>query len=449
MIRFKVCAKALVPLLITAAAMAQAQLRIGTWNVTNYSGGRDSVFQTALYGTFNGRRFAPDVLVGQEFMSQAAVTEYLGILNGAPGSPGDYQAATFIDGPDTDSAFFYRSSKVVFLGTTIVATGSTDTNNQPRNTYRYDFRPVGYASSSTTVAVYSVHMKAGSTTEDQNRRQVEAQHIRDNAQALPAGWSFLMAGDTNIQRSTQTAYQTLTSSQSNNQGRLFDPIDSEGDWNNNQAFQFVHTQEPSSQMDDRYDFILLSASLIDGQGMDYIGSPSIPYSTTTWNDANHSYRCWGNDGTSFNQPIRTTGNTMVGETIAQALIDSAVGNGHLPVYLDMKMPGKVNSVTSIDFGLVRQGALAQRTLNVSNVGDTLLWTTAGIANLNFTLTTSSAFSAPAGPFSVAPGASIGSTITLNTSHPGKFEGLVTINSNDPDQPVRTVKVKGFVVGSSH
>lgn len=433
-------------LLVAGASSSFAQLRIGTWNVTNYGSGRVSQFQTALFGAFNNRKFAPDVLVGQEFLSQTSVTDFLSILNTAPGSPGDYAAAPFIDGPDTDSAFFYRTNKVQYLNTTTVAVGSTDTGNQPRNTYRYDFRPVGYSASSATIACYSVHMKAGATSEDQTRRQVEAQRIRLNAQALPAGWNFMMAGDTNIQSSTQTAYQTLTSSQSNNVGRLFDPINTPGDWNNNAAFQFVHTQEPSTQMDDRFDVLLVSNSLVDGQGMDYIGNPALAYSTVTWDDPNHSYRCWGNDGSNFNHPIRTTGNTMVGPTIAQALIDAAVGNGHLPVYLDMKMPGKVNSETLIDFGLVRQGSVVQRTLHVSNVGDVLLWTASGIADLNFTLSSTANFSVPSGQFSVGPGGSLGRTITLNTAQPGFFKGVITITSNDPDQPFRTVLVRGRVVG---
>ena len=95
---------------------AMAQLRMTSWNVTNYStsvpSSRDSAFQTCIYGvppsgtTYAGKPMAPDVFVGQEFLSQAAVTNFLNLLNTAPGSPGDWAAAPFLDGPDTDSAFF-------------------------------------------------------------------------------------------------------------------------------------------------------------------------------------------------------------------------------------------------------------------------------------------------------------------------------------------------------
>ena len=69
-------------------------------------------------------------------------------------------------------------------------------------------------------------------------------------------------------------------------------------------------------------------STFDAAVPDYVGNPAIPYSTTTWDDPNHSYRSWGNDGTSFNVSLTIAGNQMVGETIAQALVDSALGGGH-------------------------------------------------------------------------------------------------------------------------
>jgi len=328
----------------TGAAWAQAPsgaVRIATWNVTDYSSGRDAAFKTAIYGQFNGRSMAPDALIGQEFVSAASVTNFLSILNTAPNSPGDWQAAPFINGPDSDSAFFYRTSRITYSGTTIAAFGSTATGEQPRNTYRYDIGFVG-DTSQTSLACYSVHLKSGSTSEDQARRLVETQRIRSNAQSLPSNFNYLVAGDYNIQSSSQAAYQSLTSSGA---GRFNDPIRTPGSWNNSSAFRYVHTQDQTGNgggMDDRLDQILLSDGLFDGQGVDYLGSFSQPYSTTTWNDPNHSYRSWGNDGNvnSFNGPIQTTNNQMVGPAIGQALIDSVGSNttgGHLPVFLDLRI----------------------------------------------------------------------------------------------------------------
>ncbi|HRF58415.1 MAG TPA: choice-of-anchor D domain-containing protein [Fimbriimonadaceae bacterium] len=430
------------------ASSVFAQLRIVTHNISNYSGGRGPAIQTAYYGVFNGLSLKADAIMTQEFMSQAATTEFLGHLNTAPGSPGDWAAAPFINGPDTDSAFFYRTSKVQYLGTTIAASGSTSTTNQPRNTYRYDIRPVGYNSASTTLACYSSHMKASDTETDRARRLIEATRIRDNAESLPAGWNFLLGGDFNIPDSSQTAYQELVGSQSNNAGRFFDPILTPGNWNNSFAFRFVHTQDPATQVDDRYDQILLGGTLVDGTGFDYIGNPALPYSTTTWNDPNHSYRSWGNDGGSYNTILRTTANTMVGPTIGQALIDLSSGSGHLPVFLDLRVPPRSSVVpTQIDFGWVKVGQSATRSFTVGNVGDTVKWTTNGIANLSYSLTGSPRFNVATGPFTDAPGGGSNThTITLDTSIGSKtlLTGTITVSSNDPEMPIQVIKVRAYV-----
>lgn len=431
--------------LALSMASGQAQLRVVTWNISNYNGSRMPAIRTAVYGQFEGRSMAPDIVITQEFLSQAAVNDFRTALNTATGSPGDWQAAPFINGPDTDSAFFYRSSKVAFLGVEVVATGSSASDNQPRNTYRYDIRLIDYASDGARLYCYATHMKAGNTTTDQQRRLVEAERIRADAQTLPTGSHFLLGGDLNVPNSNQAAFQTLIASTSNNAGRFFDPINTLGNWNNQMAMRFVHTQDPWANMDDRFDFILLSSNLIDGNGFDYLGNPAYPYSTTTWNDPNHSYRAWGNDGGSFGAGIRTTDNTMVGQAIAQAIKDAATTNGHLPVFLDLRVPPKVDSDEVLDFGVVFKGANPLRTLMVWNSGNVGLWTANGIAALNYDLVASSGFVAPSGSFSDAAGGGANSHIVrMQTGSLGVKTGTVTIRSNAPDEPDRIVTVMGRV-----
>ncbi|HNO80251.1 MAG TPA: hypothetical protein PKN33_19560 [Phycisphaerae bacterium] len=331
-------------LLVTGVASADV-LRVVEWNVSTYSSGRINEFQTAIYGSYQGRSMTPDVIIAQEFLSASGVTNFVNLLNSASGSPGDWAAAPFSDGPDTDNAFFFRTSKVALAtelsatGMTIVATGGNDPNH-PRDINRYDIKLVNDSADTFRMALYSSHMKASTGGTNQARRLLEAQRIRDDAQSLPAGWHFILGGDFNIRSSTEGAYVELVGSQSNNNGRFFDPIKTPGTWYNSSSFQIVHTQDPTGAggMDDRFDQLLVSGGLVDGVGPDYIGNPNVAYSTSTWNDPNHSYRCWGNDGTTFNLAIKTTGNTMVGPTIAQALKDSALNGGHLPVFLDLRVP---------------------------------------------------------------------------------------------------------------
>jgi len=266
---------------------------MGTWNVTNYTGtGRGSAFQNAIYGTYQGRSFAPDVLFAQDKVHSTAVT--------------------------------------------VVASPSSTAG--ARQTLRFDFQLAGNATAEI-FSVYNLHLKAGNTTEDQNRRQAEATSVRNNANGLTGNRQIMAVGDFNWQSSSQTAWTTFTGSTSNNNGRFFDPINTTGSWTENNNFRFVHTQDPSGSggMDDRYDLMLMGGKLGDGIGTEYVGAFGTAYSTTTWNDPNHSYRVWGNDGTSFNDTLTTTGNAMVGSSIAQSLVTSAtVNGGHLPVFADFR-----------------------------------------------------------------------------------------------------------------
>lgn len=429
--------------------LAHAQLRVVAWNISNYGGGRQVDIERVIYASFEGRSMRPDVILGEEFLSQAAVDSFRTILNNAPGTTGDWASAPFIDGADTDGALFYRVGRVQYLGTTVVAVGSSSSTNQPRNTYRYDLRPVGYTGAGATLACYASHMKAGSAATDQARRLVEAQRIRADAAALAPGWHFLLGGDFNIQSSTQEAYQTLVGALPSEAGRFVDPIVTPGSWNNAGAFRFVHTQDPSGAggMDDRYDQVLVSASLYDAEGFDYVGSLGTPYSTTTWDDPNHSYRAWGNDGTSFNLALTVTGNQMVGPTIAQALINAATSGGHLPVFLDLRVPPKAGADASVTFGTIAVGSVADAQAQVWHNGDLAQWAATGLADLAYSFEASSGFGAPAGAFAVAPGGGASHTITLAGATPGVKTGTVTVHSNDPDEPSRTIAVSGLVVVS--
>jgi len=427
---------------------AAGQLRVVTWNVSNYSGGRIAEFQSSIYGEFEGRSMRPDVFIGQEFINTSGVNAFLGLLNTAPGSPGDWQAAPFINGPDTDSAFFYRTSKVDFLGVTVVAVGGFSPNH-PRNLQRYDIRLKEYAADAAVLACYSTHMKASTGGSNEARRLLEAQRMRDDAESLPADWQFLVGGDFNIRTSFEGAYQEMVGAQANNDGRFADPIKTPGNWNNTSFFRIVHTQDPTGAggMDDRFDQVLVSHGLIDGEGFDYIGDPDIPYSTLTWDDPNHSYRSWVNDGTAFHTSLAVATHQMAGPVIAQALRNAVTSSGgHLPVFLDLAVPPKVDADEVLDFGEVEQGAAAVQSLVVNNAGDVALWTAGGIADLEYDLAADPGFTAPAGPFiESAGGGGNMHAIEMDTSAPGERSGTLTIHSNDVDQPERTVMLVGRVV----
>ncbi len=444
------------------SALSGAQIRVGTWNVSNYSSGRAADLATAIYGSYQGRSFAPDVLMTQEILGSAAATNFLNVLNAASGSPKDWGMATFVNNTNStetanngSNAFFYRTSKVELFGQATIA-------NTPRQTMRYDVRFKGYrdAADAPTLSLYSDHLKSGATADDVTTRAAETANIRANAATLPSGRAFLLGGDFNTQNSYEADYQNLVGAGTSAASRFYDPINSPstnasstGQWNNNSAFRFIHTQDPvgSGGMDDRHDHIVISGSLRDGKGLDYIGSATAAYSTTTWNDPNHSYRAWGNDGTSFNAQLTTTGNAFVGPTIAQALRNSVgtgdnpnVTGGHLPVFLDLRTAGELYSATTVlDFGDVALGSMSSRAFDLLNGVDASLYGANGIQTLSYTLGADGGFSAPAGTFLAAPGAGANShLVTLDASVAGLRTGTLTIT--DVSGATRTIALRANV-----
>jgi hypothetical protein len=150
---------------------------------------------------------------------------------------------------------------------------------------------------------------------------------------LPVGTDFILVGDLNLYRSTEPAYEELLIQDGT--GYFLDPIDSPGSWHVNETFAPLHTQSTRTTdlgdggsiggLDDRFDFILSSQSILDEGGIDYV---------------NNSYWAYGNDGIRCcnpDFPIHDPPNQSVS---TQTAIDLYLASDHLPV------------VAEFDFGVV-------------------------------------------------------------------------------------------------
>src|SRR5207253_3200999 len=119
---------------------ALGAFRIVDYNILNYPGStgatRDPKFRTIL------GPLAADVIVVEEMNSQTGVDEFLGnVLNTM--DPGQWTAASFINGNDTDAALFWKPTQVDFLGQWSFY---PNPSNQLRLIHVYRIRPIGYTS---------------------------------------------------------------------------------------------------------------------------------------------------------------------------------------------------------------------------------------------------------------------------------------------------------------
>jgi hypothetical protein len=410
----------LVVLALASLATPAAAVRVCTYNILNFPGSDGSTrvddFAVAL------QEVNPDVLVVQEMLSQTGVNQFLnGVLNVI--APGEYVAGPFFDGPDTDNALFYKPAVVQFLSHEEIETALRDISE-------YVLIPVGYGAPEAEFRTYSMHLKAGSTSSDLSKRLAETTILRDHLNATPTGSNLIACGDYNVRASTEAAYQKLVGSEANNNGRLKDPIDEPGEWHDNAAFADIHTQSPRTEsfgggatggMDDRFDQMLISYPLDDGEGMDYVPGSQVPY---------------GNDGLHFNMAINEGTNYAVGPVIADALHAAA---DHIPLYADFQVPAKIAAPTTLDFGDVVVGAARVLPLEVENPA------APPADELDYDLSVPPGFAGPAGPFELEPGENAVHDVSMDASSAGERSGVLVVTSDDYDDPSHAVSLSGRVL----
>jgi endonuclease/exonuclease/phosphatase family metal-dependent hydrolase len=310
-------------LVLVSLCFAQNQHTIMTYNILNYgTNTADTTERNPHFRTIFSS-IQPDIIVAQEVLSQAAVNGFLNrVLNAAASG---YSAGTFIDGPDTDNAIFFKSSFFQFISNTPIPTALRDINE-----FKLVYIPTG-----DTLRIFSLHLKAGSGSTEQNQRAAEVAVLRNYTNSLPFGTNFIVTGDFNIYGSTETAYQNLIAQTGT--GYVIDPFNLSGSWNVS-SYAAYHTQSPrvrqfgggsTGGMDDRFDLILMSRAIMDAGGITFIPG---------------SYINYGNDGNHFNDSINRPPNTAVGQTIADALHNAA---DHIPVYARFSITAPLNLQLSL------------------------------------------------------------------------------------------------------
>lgn len=250
---------------------------------------------------------------------------------------------------------YYNSQKLALYSQDVVHSAVRDIDVY---TLYYKAWDLAQTHDTAFVTCFVAHLKAGNSDYDANSRagMVATAMTYIRTHNLPGNLLFM--GDFNIYTSAEQAYINLTYTY-NGMRYFYDPINREGDWNNNSSFKDVHTQSThghqtdcfsSGGMDDRFDWIMASESLLNG--------------TEDVLLMVDSYEALGNDGQHFNKSINDEPeNTSAPEEVIDALYEMS---DHLPVLVKLKIDASLGmeevagNISSIRFANPSRGKLNYR-----------------------------------------------------------------------------------------
>jgi endonuclease/exonuclease/phosphatase family metal-dependent hydrolase len=312
-------------LLVVSISFSQEQLRLMSYNILNYPNSRNGSSIAVIEPHYKNiiNKINPDLLVVVEMVQQSGVTQF---LNNVLGS--DYAAANVtIKGTNSsgydgnDCAFYYKPSKVKLIETKEISA---------RTRVISSFKVVSNSSNDTLI-ILGIHLKANDPdyiTKDNNalnqqKRTDAVISLRKETDTYNPKTNFLVCGDFNIFSSDEQAFQKLVDK--TNSGYVIDMTNSIGNWSGDPKFSSVCTHS-STKLDTRLDMILISQSLVEKGGVDYVDG---------------SFKIFGNDGNQFNKNVANTSNAwFINEP--QLAVSVTTASDHLPIYADFSFGVKTN-----------------------------------------------------------------------------------------------------------
>lgn len=462
--------------LVSLARPAAAQLRIVTYN-TNTFGTEvgssnirtvrpeaDIVFEAIGEENVRGIARPADIILLQEQQQPDTTTQNLvQRLNNIYADRGITYARGFRVGDTTGGSGFgtpnageirqsvvYRTDTVQLIAEDSFGDLSGGIVSQPRETLLHQFRPVGFGPEAD-LFIFNSHFEAGDSPEDLAGRETEAREIRQFIDSNNLGdRNVIVAGDLNVSSNFESSGENAFNGQSSlgflsadGDGRVLDPLFPNGEVVNfsiadpgvpNTQFGVdlgpQLTQSPSNGggplvgggIDDRFDFILQSDELLDGDGIASIDG---------------TLRAFGNNGSTFNDQIND-GNTIEIQglesfTTAQVLDALEAASDHLPVITDFQLPATLEAflLSAIPETLI-QGEEASVLVGIENATDVLV--SIGADELEFELTTSGDLFGNASGTDLALGGIFSTSVLLDTSQIGSRTGLISVFSDNQDIP---------------
>ncbi|MDY7107928.1 MAG: hypothetical protein SYC29_04750, partial [Planctomycetota bacterium] len=306
-----------------------------------------------------------------------------------------------------------------------------------READRWKLRLVGYDAPDAVFYIYSAHLKASQGSDNEQIRLEGVMAIRENADALGADSHIIYGGDMNFYDNGEPGYLEYLAPGA---AQAFDPLGS-GPWGG-PAWAIKHSQSPRADsggglvgggLDDRFDFQLLTAPMLDGEGVSLI---------------ENTYRSLGNDGDHYNVAINNGNNTYYPGDIprSNALADDLhEASDHLPVVAEYQIPAVLWAAMPEQFGRVIENAEYEVQVTVMNTVDVVV--AAAGDELDYTATGTGALSGQSAGSIPALGPADVVSLALDTSEVGPREGsaLVASNSQGVQNGSQELPVSGTVV----
>lgn len=309
--------------LIGFQVTAQETIKTMFYNLLEYpsasSVNRDETLQNII------DTYEPDIFMVCELESQQGADLILNVSLNDEGS--NYTAFPFMQNTSGDSdlqqLLFYRSNMFTVESSEIIPTNVRDINR-----YQLKLNTADGATDPVFLDFYVSHLKSSQGSSNEAQRLDMVTEFTNTLPNLDPNSFVFFAGDLNLYDSGEPAYIELLDD--TNAIKLVDPIDMPGDWNNNEAFQSIHTQSTrvssggfgagaGGGMDDRFDFILISENMLTNPVMRYVPD---------------TYKSYGNNGNCYNLDVRDP--SCTGEFSQELRNDIYSMSDHLPVIMELE-----------------------------------------------------------------------------------------------------------------
>jgi len=270
-------------------------------------------------------QYEPDLLLVCELTSEEGANS---ILNTSLArSDQRYKKANFISNQsnpavDLQQMAFYNAQKLRLTNQQVITTHLRDINH-----YTFVLNTTDSETTPIYLDAFVTHLKSSEGASNEQQRYEMVQDFTSTLLSIPSDHHVIFAGDLNLYSDQEPAYQELLDP--TNAVVLKDPIAAPGAWHNNVTHQEIHTQatrlEPIGShgagggLDDRFDFVLISESLLEGSNLRYV---------------DQSYQAYGNSGNCYNKAIN---DPSCGGSFSQDLRNLLHNmSDHLPIVLQLQ-----------------------------------------------------------------------------------------------------------------